>query len=120
MPIQKNGIIIAVQPAEQKLNFYSLDEFNMAKTTETFDLRESIIPFSLLQISNHFKAMKPGEYIEIICSDETIAKDLRCILAKFEYESQYIDKPDTKAPEFCIRLRKINKQSTLVSNIDQT
>jgi TusA-related sulfurtransferase len=81
----------------------------MAKTTEIFDLRESIVPFSLLQISNRFKTMNPGEYIEVIGSDEAITKDIKSILAKFEYEVQYVDTPDTKTPDFCIRLRKVKK-----------
>lgn len=81
----------------------------MAKTIETFDLRESIIPFSLLQISNRFRMMEPGDYIEVIGSDVTITKDLKSILAKFEYDAQYVHKPDTKTSDFRIRLRKVRK-----------
>lgn len=81
----------------------------MAKPVETFDLRESIIPFSLLQISNYFRMMESGEYIEVIGSDETITKDLKSILAKFKYEAQYMQKPDAKTSDFCIRLRKVEK-----------
>ncbi len=73
-----------------------------------FDLRESIIPFALLQISNQFRALKPGEYIDVICSEKSITRDLECILTRYGYESQYIDSPDAKAPEVCIRFRKTN------------
>jgi len=73
----------------------------------TFDLRESIIPFSLLQISNHFKMMKPGEAMDIICPDATIEKDLQCILPRREYEIIPLDQTSTETNVFFIRLRKI-------------
>lgn len=81
----------------------------MTKTVATYDLRESIIPFALLQICNHLKAMKHGEAIEVICPDENITRVLKSILARFKYESSHVDKPGTTAPEFCLRLRKIEQ-----------
>ena len=72
-----------------------------------FDLRESIIPFSLLQISNHFKSMESGEIVEILCCDASIEKDLRCILPRREYETLFADLTSKERNEFCIRLRKI-------------
>jgi TusA-related sulfurtransferase len=53
---------------------------------ETIDLRETLIPFSLLRISNRFKQMKRGEVIEIIGADAAIAMDLRHILAGAAFE----------------------------------
>jgi TusA-related sulfurtransferase len=73
----------------------------------TFDLRETIIPFSLLQISNHFKRMKPGEALEILCCDENIARDLSCILPRLEYEIDFSEAPETKRTEFLICLKKL-------------
>jgi TusA-related sulfurtransferase len=73
----------------------------------TFDLRETIIPFSLLQISNHFKRMKPGEAIEILCCDKHIARDLSCILPRLEYEIVFSKAPETARTEFLICLKKL-------------
>lgn len=73
----------------------------------TFDLRETIIPFSLLQISNHFKRMKPGEVIEILCCDDRIARDLKCILPRLEYEIVFFESPETGRTEYSICLKKL-------------
>jgi TusA-related sulfurtransferase len=72
----------------------------------TFDLRESIIPFSLLQISNHFKRMKSGEVVDIICPDATVEKDLQCILPRREYEIFLLDQAVSEINGFFIRLLK--------------
>ena len=53
----------------------------------TFDLRETIIPFSLLQICNYFKQMKVGDVIEILSPDAGIEKDLKCILPDSDCET---------------------------------
>jgi len=70
-------------------------------------LRESIIPFSLLQISNHFKRMKSGEVVDIICPDATTEKDLHCILPRRQFEIFLMDPASTESNVFFIRLRKI-------------
>ena len=72
-----------------------------------FDLRETIIPFSLLQICNHFKRMNPGDVVDIVCGDVSIEKDLRCILPRRQYEILLLDPTSTQDNSFCIRLRKI-------------
>jgi TusA-related sulfurtransferase len=46
----------------------------------TLDLRGVIIPFSLLKASQVFKIIKPGELLEIWCSDPDIQEDLFKIL----------------------------------------
>ena len=43
---------------------------------DVFDLRETLIPFSLLQVTNAFKAIGPGEVMEIVAGDVGIATDL--------------------------------------------
>jgi TusA-related sulfurtransferase len=73
----------------------------------TFDLRTSIIPFALLEISNHFKKMKPGEVIEILSDEAGIEKDLKCILPKAQYEITRLDSPALHRGTLFIRLRKV-------------
>jgi len=55
-----------------------------------FDLREKLIPFSLLQISNNFREMQPGDEMEILAGDcpvqDAIFKDVMQILPKSDYE----------------------------------
>ncbi len=48
----------------------------------SFDIRNALIPFSLLKISNAFKRMKPGDVMEIIANDAGIANDLQRLLPK--------------------------------------
>ncbi len=50
------------------------------------DLRGAIIPFSLLKVSQVFKIIKPGERLEILCSDPDTRNDLFKILPKSSYE----------------------------------
>jgi len=50
------------------------------------DLRGAIIPFSLLKVSQVFKILKPGELLEILCSDPDIRTDLFKILPESAYE----------------------------------
>ena len=79
------------------------------KPMDSFDLRDTIIPFSLLQITNHFKQMKPGEIFEVIVSDESIVRDLKSILPELEYELVHMENLDEDHPDFLIRLKR--KQS---------
>ena len=46
----------------------------------SFDIRNALIPFSLLKISNAFKLMKPGDVMEVIANDAGIANDLQRLL----------------------------------------
>lgn len=55
-------------------------------TQHTLDLRGVIIPFSLLKASQLFKIIKPGELLEIWCSDPDIQEDLFKILPHSAYE----------------------------------
>ena len=50
------------------------------------DLRGTIIPFSLLKVSQVFKIIKPGELLEILCSDPDTRIDLFKILPESAYE----------------------------------
>ena len=74
---------------------------------KTFDLRESIIPFALLQINNYFKRMKSGDVIEILCFDACIEQDLKRILPRLAYETHSKIRSTSGPTEFAIHLQKV-------------
>ena len=63
---------------------------NAGTAMVTFDLREKLIPFSLLEITNVFRRMQPGEEMEILASNcpvqAAIFKDVMRILPRKEYD----------------------------------
>lgn len=75
---------------------------------ESFDLRDTIVPISLLKISNHFRKMNPGEILEVICSDPDLVEDLNCLLHEPDDAFVQLEKIDAAAPEFRITLKKGN------------
>jgi len=74
---------------------------------ETFDLRDTIIPFSLLQIANHFQQMKVDEEIEIYGNDAGIARDLKSILPASAVTICPVDTSADERPRYRWRLKKI-------------
>ena len=76
-----------------------------------FDLRDTIIPFSLLQITNHFKRMATGEVLEIIGCDDGILSDLKRLLPASEFELTDIRALGEDTSEFRLRLRKTKRPS---------
>jgi hypothetical protein len=56
----------------------------------SFDLRETLIPFSLLEITNLFRVMKPGEELEILAGTDptgtSILRDVLLILPRANYD----------------------------------
>ncbi len=78
---------------------------------QTFDLRETIISFSLLQLTNHFKKMNPGDTVEIFCSDDNITDDLRCLLPERRYEFITIENVNEGSSDLRIELQKIKASS---------
>jgi TusA-related sulfurtransferase len=47
---------------------------------DTFDFRNAIVPFSLLDLRQHFKEMRPGDSLEVLWSAPSAADDLLCVL----------------------------------------
>ena len=72
------------------------------------DLRGAIIPFSLLKVSQVFKIIKPGELLEILCSDPDIKKDLFKILPHSSYELNSMEELEEEC-SYRIRLKKTLK-----------
>ena len=56
---------------------------------EFFNLRDTIVPISLLRISNHLKEKNPGETLEIICSEPGLAEDLSYLLPEPPYHKAF-------------------------------
>ena len=74
----------------------------------TLDLRGVIIPFSLLKASQVFKIIKPGELLEILCSDPDIQKDLFKILPHSSYELTFMEELEEDC-FYRIQLKKTQK-----------
>ena len=76
----------------------------------TFDLRETLLPFSLLQITNLFREMKPGEEMQIFAGvshiDATILRDVMLILPRTDYDLIAKENLDGDDPVTRLRLRK--------------
>jgi TusA-related sulfurtransferase len=47
---------------------------------DVFDLRDAIVPFSLLDIRHRFKQMRPGDCLVVLWSDPAAAADLMRVL----------------------------------------
>lgn len=76
----------------------------------TFDLRKTILPFSLLEISNFFMKMKPGETIEICVSDAEVSEELSSVLPRSTYEMK-VQAPQG-SDDGCYRIQ-ITKTATI-------
>jgi TusA-related sulfurtransferase len=51
-----------------------------AERMHTFDFRNTIVPFSLLDLLQHFKEMRPDDSLEVLWSDPSAADDLLRVL----------------------------------------
>jgi TusA-related sulfurtransferase len=47
---------------------------------DTFDFRNAIVPFSLLDIRQRFKQMRPGDSLAVLWNDPGAAEDLMRVL----------------------------------------
>jgi len=79
----------------------------------SFDLRQTLLPFSLLQITNAFRQMKPGDEMEIVAGvdgvDVAIYKDILRILPRADYD--LLSKENLVGDDPIMRLRLRKKQS---------
>jgi TusA-related sulfurtransferase len=73
---------------------------------DSFDLRHAIIPFSLLEITNHFKKMEAGEVMEIIGSDADITTIVKRILPFSQCEVLRNERYGNDGRNVLVRLRK--------------
>jgi TusA-related sulfurtransferase len=82
----------------------------------TFDLRQTLIPFSLLQIANAFRTMQPGDMMEIT-TDRNAAgadsiEDIMRILPPGAYDLVSKQNLAEEPPATRLRLRKRSISST--------
>ncbi len=73
---------------------------------ELFDSRNAITPLFLLQVTNAFRRMPPGERLEVIADDAGIAADLKCILAGCKDVLTVIEEKDESGGNLIIWLIK--------------
>ena len=73
----------------------------------SIDLRGTIIPFSLLKITNLFKEMEPGDRIEIVGDDASISNDIKRILPESSCEFSFRENCTSTEPVFKVQLKKI-------------
>ena len=71
-----------------------------------FDLRHTIIPFSLLRIMNIFKEMMPDESIEVEWSEPQASEDLLKVLPKDAYDVLRIETIEGDEGGYRMRLKK--------------
>jgi TusA-related sulfurtransferase len=73
----------------------------------SFDLRETL-PFSMLQMVNHFGAMKIGDEMEIIGDNAETYQDIKKILPASDYAVVSEEFETSGSGTFRIVLKKIN------------
>jgi len=67
------------------------------------DIREMIVPITLLKVTQAFRKIKPGEFLEILGSDSDTRKDLFHVLNSFHYKLIDFEK---KNSFYRIRIKK--------------
>jgi TusA-related sulfurtransferase len=72
----------------------------------SLDIRDAIIPFSLLEISALFKKLEAGGLIEILTRNQTVFPDLEHILRNFDYDISQHNVLIDNEPSIRILLRK--------------
>jgi len=80
-------------------------KFNRSKT-HYLDLRGTIMPFSLLKISQALRVIEPGDSLEVLWSDPDTPADLFKILPHNTYELVGMDRVEEKDPYFRLLLLK--------------
>ncbi len=72
------------------------------------DLRGLMVPFTLLKISNAFRALKKGEILEILLSDSDAMDDLVRIIPESAYELILEEGLGKEGPDTRIQLKKVH------------
>ena len=75
-------------------------------TPHKLDLRGTIMPFSLLKISQALRVIEPGDSLEVLWSDPDTPADLFKILPHNTYELVGMDRVEEKDPYFRLLLLK--------------
>ena len=77
---------------------------------DPIDLRETIIPFSLLEIINQFKQMRQGDTMEILGIERDIVPDLKRVLPSGAYRMSNADIMNADSLYFRLWITKTHDQ----------
>ena len=73
---------------------------------DTFDFRNAIVPFSLLDLRQRFREMQPGDSLEVLWSDPAPIEDLMAVLPAACVEIGSTCEVDEPSGEFRMHLIK--------------
>ncbi len=76
------------------------------KSTYRFDVRESVPPFSLLEITHIIRGMKPGQTLDIAGINASLYDEMMKILRPFNFE--IIRSRKTKGGHITITIKKLS------------
>ena len=62
---------------------------------DILDLRGTIIPIALLELTRAFRSLRPSEAIEVLVSDQETKDNVFRVLRGFSYELINLDSEDT-------------------------
>ena len=62
---------------------------------DILDLRGTIIPIALLELTRAFRSLRPSEAIEVLVSDQETKDNVFRVLRGFSYELINLDSQDT-------------------------
>ena len=70
------------------------------------DLRGTLLPLSLLKVTQSFRALKPGETLEILLSEPESSQELLKVLPHASYEVIAMKAQGRSNPHYFIQLQK--------------
>lgn len=76
------------------------------KTGIKLDLRGLLIPLSLLKVTQSFRALKPGETLEVLWREPQSPQELFRVLPRASYEVIAMEEQGRANPYYRIQLQK--------------
>jgi TusA-related sulfurtransferase len=67
-----------------------------------------LLPLSLLKVTQSFRALKPGETLEVLLSESESSQELFKVLPHASYEVTAMEAQGRSNPHYCIQLQKKN------------
>ena len=77
------------------------------------DLRGTLLPLSLLKVTQSFRALRPGETLEILLSEPESSQELFKVLPHASYEVTEMQAQGRSDPHYCIQLQKKELQGSV-------
>jgi tRNA 2-thiouridine synthesizing protein A len=87
------------------------------------DLHNTIVPFSLLQIANHFKQMRTGEVIRVVGADKSLVAALKKLLPEQRCELTWDGEASPSHPFNTVVIKKMDapqneEKEKIMSDVD--